>query len=76
MKTLVVKDLSMTEKMEPKAMARVRGGLSVYNPEQPHYPHSPLPLPIPYGPLPLPIELPKFPYFPVGHPVATVPFDL
>jgi len=73
MKTLVVKDLSMTEKMEPKALARVRGGLSVYNPQQPHDPHGPLPLPLP---LPLPIELPKFPYFPVGHPVATVPFDL
>jgi hypothetical protein len=61
MKTLVVKDLSMTEKMEPNAMARMRGGLSVCEP------HAPLPLPLP---LPLPIELPEFPFFPVGHPVA------
>jgi len=71
MKTLVVKDLCMTEKMEPKAMARVRGGIlygfdpSRHDPDPGFSPRSPLPLPIRYGPLPLPSELPKFPpYFP------------
>jgi len=71
MKALVVKDLSMTEEMEPKAMARVRGGIahvdhSRHDPDPGCSPRSPLPLPIRYGPLPLPIELPKFPpYFPL-----------
>lgn len=76
MKTLVVKDLSMAEKVEPKAMACVRGGIlygfdpSRHDLDPGFSPGSPRPLPIRYGPLPLPIELPKFPYFPIGHPVA------
>ena len=74
MKTLVVKDLSVTEKMEPKAMARVRGGI-LYGFDPSRHDLDPgfspvVPLPIGYGPLPLPIELPKFPpYFPF-QPVA------
>src|SRR5215470_15836366 len=62
MKTLFVKDLCMTEKMEPKAMARVRGGILYgFDPSR----HDPDPGSSPRSPLPLPSELPKFPpYFP------------
>ena len=60
MKTLVVKDLSMTEKMEPRAMARVHGGL-VLNP-QPYNPYFPLPLPFEFP------QLPALPFYPAGRP--------
>ena len=52
MKTLVVKDLFMTERMDGYAMARVRGGILIDgNP------------PPPSGqPAPLPIRLPKLPF--------------
>jgi hypothetical protein len=80
MKALVVKDLSMTEEMEPKAMARVRGGIlygfdpSRHDPDPGFSPGSPRPRPSWYSPLPLPIELPKFLHFPIGvdPPVVTL----
>src|SRR5262249_61123987 len=63
MKTLVVKDLSMTERMDRQAMARVRGGVDTSDVRYDPY------LPIrrgPVYPLPLPVG---FPYIPcLGYP--------
>ncbi len=67
MKTLVIKDLSVTETMDGRAAARVHGGTMVaqHIVKDPGYPI----IYGPFGPLPLPIEFPVFPPYPGCHPI-------
>jgi hypothetical protein len=72
MKSLMIKDLSMTEELARKAMSAVRGGILYITRPDSSADFCGTPVPSPFGPLQFPAGFP-FEVSPQGGPAIDVP---